>query len=110
MKKIWRKYEEIWRNIKEYEEIIKKYEDIMKKYKENKKKYEATTPPYMGRGTWKNFDGWGPRTYVEAPIFSKSPDIFSKDYYPNMTSSRERSGGVGENKDMKHVNSEPHLM
>ena len=47
---------------------MKKYEENMKKYEENMKKYERTTLPYMGRGTQKNFERWGPRTQGEARI------------------------------------------
>ena len=44
-------------------------------------------------------------------FFLSPPDIFSKGHFPNVTSSRGRGGvpkipvwgGVGENKDMKHV-------
>ena len=45
-------------------------------------------------------------------FFQSPPDIFSKGHFPNVTSSRRGGvskyefGGIGENKDMKHVNFE----
>ena len=85
----------------------------MKKYEEIRRNY---TPIY---GSWdlEKFrarpaspgGGRAPGPRERLGFFPSPPDIFSKGHFPNVTSSREgvakyQLGGVGENKDMKHVN------
>mgnify|MGYP006965684049 CR=1 FL=1 len=128
MKELWRINEEIWRKFEGY---MKKYEGNMEKYEGNMKEYVGNMKikilPIYGPWTWKKLGIFpSPRARIEGysseffqvPIeahrkaqnFFLSPtDIFSKGNFPNVTSSGGRGsqntswGGVGENKNMKHV-------